>query len=86
MLQCMRTTLTLDDDVAAALERLRKKRRARLRDLVNEALREGLQQMSGRPGKREPARTRTVSLGACRVGNVDSVADVLAVVEGEGFR
>jgi hypothetical protein len=40
----MRTTLTLDDDVAAVLERLRKSRDANLKDLVNEALRRGLVQ------------------------------------------
>jgi hypothetical protein len=37
----MRTTLTLDDDVAAALERLRRSRRIGLKRLVNEALRRG---------------------------------------------
>ena len=86
MLRCMRTTLTLDDDVAAALERLRKGRDASLRDLVNEALREGLKQMTGRPKRRAAVRTGAVSLGHCRVGNVDNVADVLAVAEGETFR
>jgi hypothetical protein len=82
----MRTTLTLDDDVAAALEQLRRKRDASLRDLVNEALREGLKQMTGRPAPRAPLRTRSVSLGACRIGNVDNVADALAIAEGESFR
>src|SRR6516164_6557091 len=48
MSRCMRTTLTLDDDVAAILERLRKSRDASLKDLVNEALRRGLKDMSGR--------------------------------------
>lgn len=86
MLRCMRTTLTLDDDVAAALERLRKGRDASFRDLVNEALREGLKQMTGRPKRRATVRTRAVSLGHCRVGNVDNVADVLAVAESETFR
>lgn len=38
----MRTTLTLDDDVAAALERRRSDRGTRLRDEVNELLRAGL--------------------------------------------
>ena len=33
----MRTTLTLDKDVAAALERLRKARKASLKAVVNEA-------------------------------------------------
>lgn len=38
----VRTTLTLDDDVAAALERRRTDRGTRLRDEVNELLRAGL--------------------------------------------
>jgi Ribbon-helix-helix protein, copG family len=36
----MRTTLAIDDDVAALLERLRKQQHAGLRELVNEAARE----------------------------------------------
>jgi len=35
----MRTTLTLDGDVAAAIERLRRARDASLKDIINEALR-----------------------------------------------
>ena len=35
----MRTTLTIDDDVAAELERVRQARDAKFKDLVNEALR-----------------------------------------------
>src|SRR5262245_39488776 len=46
MSRCMRTTLTLDDDIAAILERLRKSRDASLKDLVNEALRRGLKDMT----------------------------------------
>lgn len=38
----MRTTLTLDDDVAAALERRRSDRGTPLRDEVNKLLRAGL--------------------------------------------
>jgi toxin-antitoxin system PIN domain toxin len=60
----MRTTLTLDDDVAAVLERLRKSRNASLKDLVNEALRRGLKDMSSRTKRRERLRTR--SLRHCR--------------------
>jgi hypothetical protein len=37
----MRTTLTLDDDVAVALERLRRAGDASLKDIVNDALRRG---------------------------------------------
>jgi hypothetical protein len=83
----MRTTLSLDKDVAAALERLRKTRRASLKRLVNEALRQGLARMSAPPpAPRTPFRTRSVSLGRCLIGNVDNVAEVLAVAEGEAFK
>lgn len=81
----MRTTLTLDKDVAIALERLRKARRASLKQVVNDALRQGLGQMASPPPRRT-FRTRAVSLGRCLVGNVDNVAEVLAVAEGESFK
>jgi hypothetical protein len=45
----MKTTLTIDDDVAAALERLRCHRDADLKDLVDEALRRGLSEMEAQP-------------------------------------
>jgi len=82
----MRTTLTLDDDVAAKIERLRKTRDQSLKDLVNDALREGLKHLAAPPRKRGPFRTEVVDLGRCLLGNVDDVAEVLAVAEGERFR
>jgi metal-responsive CopG/Arc/MetJ family transcriptional regulator len=83
----MRTTLSIDDDVAAALERLRRTRDASLKELVNEALRRGLQEMSGRPKRRrERFRTIAVALGRLRIGSIDNVADALAIAEGENFR
>lgn len=81
----MRTTLTVDDDVAAMLERLRKAREQSLKDLVNEALRRGLKQMDAPPKRRELFRTRSVDIGRCRIGGVDDVAEALAVAEGESF-
>jgi len=83
----MRTTLSLDEDVAAALEQLRKTRDESLKALVNEALRRGLKDMKGPVRRRTtPFRTRAVSLGRCRLGGVDNVAEALAVAEGESFR
>jgi Ribbon-helix-helix protein, copG family len=79
----MRTTLTLDDDVAAALERVRKQRDASLKELVNEALRRGLRDMSSRPKRREPVRTRSVALGRLRVVGIDNIAEALSIAEGE---
>jgi hypothetical protein len=82
----MRTTLTLDEDVAAILERLRKSRNASLKDLVNEALRQGLQRMTAPSTPRPPFQTRTVALGRCRLGSIDNIADALAAIEGEAFK
>lgn len=82
----MRTTLTLDKDVAAKLERLRKDRRQSLKELVNEALREGLRVIGRPPKTRTDFQTSEVDLGRCLIGSVDNVAEVLAVTEGESFR
>ena len=49
----MRTTLTLDADVAARLKRLRQRRDARFKDVVNAALREGLRVMEEKPRPRK---------------------------------
>jgi hypothetical protein len=81
----MRTTLTLDDDVAALLRRVQETRKVSLKEAVNEALRQGLLQMAT-PLRREPYRTPAVSLGRCLIGSIDDVADALAAAEGEAFR
>ena len=78
--------MTLDDDVAAALERLRRARGARLKVLVNEVLREGLRQLRARPAHVERFRTESVDLGRPRIGSMDNVAEALAVAESEVFR
>lgn len=78
--------MTLDDDVAAALERLRRTRKTGLKALVNEVLREGLKQMHARPTHRERFRTRSVNLGRLRIGGVDNIGEALAIAEGERFK
>jgi hypothetical protein len=82
----MRTTLSLDDDVAALLARVRQARKAGLKQVVNEALRQGLKQMAAPPPRRKPYRTKPVSLGRCLVGSLDDVSEALAIGEGESFR
>ena len=83
----MRTTLTIDSDVAALLERVRARGDRRLKDVVNEALRRGLSELveSGDAASRS-YRTRSVSLGRPRLPDVDDVAATLAVVESDAFR
>ena len=81
----MRTTLTLDDDVAAQIERLRRDRDANLKDVVNEALRRGLRDMTGTPRTRRPFRTQTHAMGAPRI-DIDNIAEALAQADGEAFK
>lgn len=80
----MRTTLSLDDDVAALLDRVRRRRGIPLKEVVNEALRRGLRDI-GSPKKNVPFKTRAVSLGGTIAGNLDNVAEALALAEGEDF-
>lgn len=82
----MRTTLTLDDDVSALLERLVRNGKRSFKEVVNDALREGLRRLEAKPHAGTPYETRAVSLGKCRLSNLDDVAEALASAEGESFR
>ncbi|MBI5281868.1 MAG: ribbon-helix-helix protein, CopG family [Candidatus Solibacter usitatus] len=82
----MRTTLTIDDDVAVLLDRLRQRRKTSMKDAVNTALREGLKQLSRPAAKSARTRTRPVSLGRCYLNNLDNIAEALALAEGEQFK
>jgi len=82
----MRTTLTIDEDVATALDRLRKARDMGLKEIVNEVLRRGLKEMATPKKTSEPFRTHSVRLGRARLSNVDNVAEVLAVAENDSFK
>jgi hypothetical protein len=81
----VRTTLTLDDDVARLLERARKRRGITLKELVNEALREGLARLEAPRTPRKRHATKAVSLGRCLLDNVDDIAEALAAADGERF-
>jgi hypothetical protein len=81
----MRTTLTLDD-VAALLKRVLARRKDGLKAVVNEALRHGLRLMGAPPERRAAYRTPAVDTGRCLLPNVDDIAEVLAVAEGDWHR
>lgn len=82
----MRTTLTIDDDIAVILDRRRRAEGKNLKVLVNEALRRGLSddRAGGKP--RKPFRTRSVSLGPCLIGDIVSVSEAIAIAEGEDHK
>ena len=67
------------------LQMAQKKQKKPFKQVVNDALRAGLEQQ--RRPKRRTARFHTASakLGRCLVGDIDDVAEVLAVAEGESL-
>ncbi len=79
----MRTTLTLDEDVAALLKRVAKRRRTSFKSTVNEALRRGLDILDHPEPPAEPYRLTPWNLGGSLVGSLDNVEEVLSRVEGE---
>jgi len=82
----MRTTLTLDDDVAALLEQVQAKRKATLKEVVNTVLRSGLIAMTKAPPPRVPFRTKTLVNGPRSLPNIDNIAEVLSAIEGEDYK
>jgi hypothetical protein len=82
----MRTTLTIDDDVAIRLREIQASRHQRFKKIANDAMRLGLREMTRPSPSTLLARTTSVSLGRCLIGNIDDVSEALAVGEGEAFR
>lgn len=78
----MRTTLSLDKDVAARLEQAVRKRRLPFKTIVNDALRAGLSVID-KPVATAVFQTVGFNLGPSLVGSLDDVHGVLARVEGE---
>jgi len=82
----MRTTLTLDDDVAVRLEQERRKRRTSFKAVLNDVLRAGLDALHAPKRSRQPFRTRGFDLGPSLVGSLDNIEEVLSRAEGEAHR
>jgi hypothetical protein len=77
----MRTTLTLDDDVAAKLKAESQRSGRSFRDVVNETLRRGL--ATRRAPARPPFTVTPRDLGNLRPGlSLDNVAELIEQVEG----
>ena len=82
----MRTTMTLDDDVAARLEQVAQQKKLPFKTVVNDALRAGLAALDKPAPKSAVFKTKGFDLGPSLVGSLDNVEDVIARVEGEGHR
>ena len=76
----MRTTLTLADDVAAAVEKLRRERSIGLSDAVNELVRAGL----AKPDSTDRFTQEAHDLG--RAIDYGNVADAIETLDGPAAR
>ena len=82
----MRTTLSLDDDVAAKLKAEVRRSGRSFKETINEVLRRGLLPRK-QPGPHRPFRVQARDLGALRPGlSLDDVGGLLERVEGEQHR
>ena len=82
----MRTTLTLDEDVAAKLKTEMRRSGKSFRDIVNDTLRHGLVKKRVAT-RRRPFRVEERDLGNLRPGlSLDNVGELLEQIEGSLHR
>jgi hypothetical protein len=78
----VRTTLTLDDDVAALLAKEARKSGEPFKQIVNRFLRLGF--MASKPPARKPFKVTPINLGLPR--DFDKVEDLIEYLEGPEHR
>lgn len=79
----MRTTLTLNDDLARKLKQRAQETDRPFKEVVNEVLRAGLEKTQTLPSRR-PYRNRTVSMGPARSGlDLDKALALAGALEDE---
>ncbi len=78
----MRTTLTLDDDVATLLNKEARRTGAPFKQVVNQTLRLGL--MAAKQPSRKPFVVTPINLGLPR--DFDKVEELLEYLEGPEYR
>ncbi|HEX9407796.1 MAG TPA: hypothetical protein VF975_10805 [Thermoanaerobaculia bacterium] len=79
-----RTTVTLDDDVAAKLDSESRRTGAPFRQVLNEAVRRGLQPKT--VGQKKRFKVRSRNLGARPDLNFDCISRLLDEIEGPGWK
>ncbi len=82
----MRTTITLDDDVAVMLERIQQKEKKPFKQVVNEVLRRGLVQARSEKKPHAYYSTPELDAGACKYPNLDNIGEILAAAEKEDYK
>jgi hypothetical protein len=81
----VRTTLTIDDDIAVQLKREARKTGDTFKQTVNRLLRQGLTN-AGPENKREPFKVTPFPLGLKKGLSYDSISELLEEAEGPYHR
>ena len=82
----MRTTISLDSDVVALLEKAKMNEGKSFKVTVNNALRRGLRDILSPSNSDATFTTGTVDLGLCKLKSIDNIADTIALAEDENFK
>lgn len=83
MSRCMRTTITLDDDTSRMLEELQRQGSMSFKDAVNDSLRAGLGVLLAKKEQRRQRYAIEPIAAAPRTSDLDNVAQVLSLAEGD---
>lgn len=81
----MRTTLTLDDDVAAAVEHRRRKLEHTLKQEINELIRVGLEHIEEPRSKLAPFRVEPLDAGGLLL-DIDDTAALHEMLDAEDWQ
>ncbi len=82
----MRTTLTLDEDVAQAAKDIAVKLHRPFKEIINNALRYGLKKIETPSSPRKPYRTVPRPLGLREGISLDNIQEIISRIEGEDSR
>lgn len=81
----MRTTISIDDDVMERARAVSDKLGAPFKTIINEALRNGLDQVE-QPANQRSYKTKPHKMGLLDGRNIDNIQELLAQIEGEDHR
>lgn len=85
MMVIMRTTLTIDNDVLDRARAISAKLRTPFKNVINEALRAGLDQVE-KPAERRQYKTKSHKMGLKPGRNLDNIQELRSLIEGDDSR
>lgn len=82
----MRVRIYLDQDLAESAQRLADNQGVSLVEVLNAALREGIDLLTSSAHHSKPCHTQSVNLGVCRFTDVDNIEEILSLTESVPFK